>query len=184
MAFTGVNDPAFLEVGPANVYLFNPISSDDEILGFMGEDMAITIATEAVDLTGAQRGNVPLDKVIIGGFFRIVIPFKEITLENFALGIPNSLRFTTGGEKVEFVPRVGLSMRSLARKLTIIKIIGGVESTLPEDTFVIPLAAPVDAEVSFPFSPTEQRIINATFEAFTDETLGGRWAFVGDELAS
>lgn len=184
MAFVGVNDPSFLEVGPANVFLRNPTTLDDEILGFMGEDMALTISTEAVELTGAQRGTVPLDKVITGGFFRVTIPFKEITLENFQLGIPNSEIFTTGGTKVEFRPRVGQSLRALARRMTIIKIIGGVQSTLAEDTFIIPLASPVDAEVSFPFSPTEQRIINATFEAFTDESLGGRWAFVGDEFAS
>jgi hypothetical protein len=184
MAFVGVNDPANLELGPANVFLRDPISGDDLILGFMGEDMAITISTEAADLTGAQRGNVPLDKVVIGGFFRITIPFKEITLENFQRAIPNAEIFTTGGTKVEFRPRVGLSLRSIATRMTIIKIIGGIQSTLTEDTFIIPLAAAADAEVSFPFSPTEQRVILANFEAFTDETLGGRWGFVGDEFAS
>lgn len=184
MAFVGVNDPANLELGPANAFVRDPISGDDLILGFMGEDMSITISTEAAPLTGAQRGNVPLDKVIIGGFFRIVLPLKEISLENLARGIPNAELFTVGGTKVEFRPRVGQSLRALATRLTIVKIIGGIQSTLPEDTFIIPLAAAVDAEVVLPFSPVEQRVILATFEAFTDESLGGRWAFVGDELAS
>lgn len=184
MAFTGTLDPLQLEVGPANVFLFNPVSGDDELLGFMGDDMTITVATEAVPLTGAQTGNVPQDKVVIGGSFQITIPFKEITIEKLAQGIPNSDLFILGGTKVEFRPKVGLSMRGTAVKMTIKKLIGGVESTLPEDIFVIPLAAAVDAEVTIPFSPTEQRVINATFEAWPDPAFGNRWAFVGDEFAS
>lgn len=184
MAFTGVLDPLQLEVGPANVFLFNPDTSDDEFLGFMGDDLIITVATEAVALTGAQTGTVPQDKVVVGGSFMITIPFKEITIERFSQGIPNTDRFILGGEKVEFRPKVGLSLRGIAQKMTIKKLIGGVESTLPEDIFVIPLAAAVDAEVTVPFSPTEQRIINATFEAWPDPAFGNRWAFVGDEFAS
>ena len=65
-----------------------------------------------------------------------------------------------------------------------IKVIGSDESTDPADIFVIPIAAAVDAEVSLPFSPTEQRVFSATFEAWPDPALDNRWAFTGDEFAS
>lgn len=177
-------DATLLEVGPANVYIDDGSPAPGLLLGFMGDELAVTMSTEVSILTGAQRGTVPLDKVVSGGFFRVTVPFKEISLENLQLGFPNSELFILGGTRVDFKPKVGLSMLSLAKKMTIIKLIGGVESLLAEDTLVIPLASPSDTEVVFPYHPTEQRIILATFEAFPDPANNDRWAFMGDEAAS
>lgn len=174
-------DAQKLEVGPANVYLEE--ESVDVLLGFMGDDLSVQMSTEAVALTGAQTGTVPQDKVITGGTFTITVPFKEISLENFARAFPNS-DLSAGGTRVDFKPKVGQSMRALAKKLTLKKIIGGVESALTKDHLVIPYASPSDAEVTVTFSPTEQRIVNATFEAWPDAANGNRWAFMGDELGS
>lgn len=168
-------DASLLEVGPANVYY------DNVLLGFMGDDLAVTIATEATPLTGAQTGSIPQDKVVSGGSFRVTVPFKEISLQNFARAIPNAILVTgaTSGTRVDFVSQVGKSMRALAKKLEIRKFRGGSESTDPKDFLVIPFASPVDGEVTIPFHPTEQRVITATFEAWPDAS--GRWAFAGDE---
>src|SRR3990172_523743 len=127
--FTGQLDNTKLELGPANVYIssvlsdsLSPPGTGDatmEHLGFMGDDMSIAVSAEAVPLTGAQTGTTPLSKVIVGGTFRVTLPFKEITLANFARAFPNALRFTTGGEKVEFRIRTGLNMRTNARKMVI-----------------------------------------------------------------
>jgi len=173
-------DATKLEVGPANVYLDE---TGDQLLGYMGDDLTVTMGTEAVALTGAQKGTSPLDKVVTGGSFKVSVPFKEISLQNFARAFPNCQLVGTSPQRVDFVNRVGLSLRSLAKKLTIKKIIGGVESTNKKDILIIPLASPVDAEVSVTYSPTEQRVINASFEAWPDDTTG-RWAYMGDELAS
>lgn len=171
-------DPTALELGPANV------SFDSVFLGFLGDDLAINMTTEAVPLTGAQTGTVPQDKVVTGGTFQVVVPFKEISLANINKAFPNSDIFVLGGTKVEFRPKVGLGLRSIAKELKVIKVIGSDESTDPADIFVIPIAAAVDAEVSLPFSPTEQRVFSATFEAWPDPALDNRWAFTGDEFAS
>jgi len=173
-------DARNLEVGPANVYLEE--SGVDVLLGYLGEDLTLEMASTASPLTGAQKGETPLDKVISGGSFKLTVPFKEITLENFSRAFPNS---TLTGDKarVDFLPRVGLSMRSLAKKLTLKKIIGGVESTQAKDHLVILEASPVDGSVSIVFSPTGQRVIKATFEGWPDDETG-RWAFMGDELSS
>ena len=76
-----------------------------------------------------------------------------------------------------------MSLRSLAKKLTLKKIVGGVESALVKDHLIIPEASPVEGELSVAFTPTDQRVLAATFEAWPDDTTG-RWAFFGDELAS
>jgi hypothetical protein len=173
-------DATKLEIGPANVYLEE--DGADVLLGYMGDDLTLHMTTTAAELTGAQTGTVPQNKIITGGSFRVTVPLKEISLENFARAFPNS---TLTGDKtrVDFLPRVGLSLRDLAKKMTIKKIIGGVESASKADILIIPEASPVDAEITFTYSPTAQRIINATFEAWPDETTG-RWAYMGDELGS
>lgn len=150
-------------------------------VGFMGEELAVAITAEAVALTGAQTGNVPQDKVISGGSFVVTVPFKEISLDAIRRAFPNAFVFKTtdGKQRIDFTVRVGASMRKRASRMEIRKFVGGAESADPKDTLVIPLAAPTDAEVSLPFSPTDQRVITASFEAWPDSN--GRWAFTGDE---
>lgn len=175
----GVNSQ-YLELGPANVYIQE--GGVDVNVGYLAEGLEYHASTTVAELTGAQAGASPLDKVVTGGRVWIVVPFKEITLENIARAFPNCT-ITVGKTRVDFLNRVGLSLRSLAKKLTIKKIVGGVESTNKADHFIIPEASPADTELNIPFSPTTQRVINATFEAWPDDATG-RWSFLGDELGS
>jgi hypothetical protein len=166
-----------LEVGPANVYF------DDVLLGYMGDTLALLISTEVVPLTGAQAGTSPINKVVSGGNVTVRVPFKEVTMQNFARAIPNAVLVTgaTSGTRLDIKNRVGFLLRSLAKKLVIKKIIAGQETTDPAHIIVIPEATPAESEITFPFSPTEQRILEVTFQAWPDGTTG-RWAFMGDEF--
>ena len=173
-------NPELLEVGPANVYV-----QEGEVnigLGFMGDTLAVNMGTTASDLTGAQTGDVPQDSVVSGGHFRIVVPFKEISMENMNRAFANCV-LNASKQRVDFMPRLGLSLRSIAKRMTIKKLVGGVESLLPKDWFIIYLAAPATGDVNFPFHPTQQREILANFIAFPDRVTG-RWSFMGDELSS
>lgn len=182
-----------LELGPANVYYDENGDGVPELfLGAMGDELAVTMATEASPLTAAQTGTVPQAKVVTGGSFKVTIPFKEIALRNFQRAFPNATYTSgVGGERVDFLPRVGLNLRTIAKKMKIVKLLGGTESTDPNDIMIIPLAAPADTEVVIPFSPTEQRMITATFEAWPQSVavppfgfVANRWAFMGDEFTS
>jgi hypothetical protein len=152
-------------------------------VGALGDDLQVTIATEAQVLTAAQTGTMPQGKVISGGRLQIAVPFKEITLENFQRAIPNAVLFDdkagTPKKRVEFVSRVGLSMRDLAQKMEIRKITAGVESTAPADILVLNEVSPVEGEVLIPYSPTDQRVITATFEAWPDSR--GLYGSFGDQ---
>jgi hypothetical protein len=152
-------------------------------VGYLGEGVAYQVTTEANPLTGAQKGNVALDKVVVGGMVKVVIPFKEISLDNFKAGIPlTRLVSNSDGSKrrLDFAVTVGLSMRSRAVKMEIRKIKGGFESVLPQDRIIIPEISPAEGEVTFPFAPTTQREIMTNWYAWPDDTTG-RWAFTGDE---
>lgn len=153
-------------------------------VGYLGDEVAFQVTTEAANLTGAQAGNTPLDKVVIGGMVKVVIPFKEISLDNLRRGVPSARvtqNATATKRRVDFVVAVGQSMRqTLSVKMTIKKIKGGFESPLPADHIIIPEISPAEGEVNFPFAPTTQRVIMTNWYAWPNDVTG-RWAFMGDE---
>lgn len=153
-------------------------------VGFLGDEVAYQVTTEAANLTGAQTGNVPQDKVIIGGQVKVVIPFKEISLDNLRRGVPSARVVENSDQskrRVDFTVAVGQSMRqTLSVKMTIKKIKGGFESPLPADHIIIPEISPAEGEVNFPFAPTTQRVIMTNWYAWPNSNTG-RWAFMGDE---
>lgn len=153
-------------------------------VGYVGDAVAYQVTTETANLTGAQAGNVPLDKVVIGGMVKVVVPFKEISLDNLRIGVP-SARLVENADKskrrVDFIVAVGASMRQqLSLKMELVKLKGGFESPLPGDTIVIPSISPAEGEVNFPFAPTTQREIVTNWYAWPN-SVTGRWAFMGDE---
>ena len=172
-------DSQNLELGPCNIYLEE--SDVDVNVGYLG-NVTVKLGSEASPVTGAQKGTSALDKFLTGGGVQVTVEFKEMTLKNFARAYPHSVLIGNGA-RVDFTNRVGLSLRSLAKKLTLKKIVGGVESALAKDHLIIPEASPVEGEISVAFTPTDQRVLAATFEAWPDDVTG-RWGFMGDELAS
>jgi len=153
-------------------------------VGYLGESVAYQVTTSANPLTGHTTGDTPLDKVVVGGMVRVVIPFKEISLDNLRLGVPSArLVENADGSKrrVDFSVAVGESLRSQAMKMTLNKIRGGFESPLPADIIVIPEISPAEGDVNFPFSPTTQREILTNWYAWPN-AVTGRWSFTGDEF--
>ena len=152
-------------------------------VGFLGDAVAYQVTTETANLTGAQTGNVPQNKVVIGGMTKVVIPFKEISLDNLRLGVP-SARLVQNADRskrrVDFTVAVGADLRSQSLRMEIRKIKGGFESTLPQDIIVIPEISPAEGEVNFPFAPVTQREILTNWYAWPD-SITSRWAFLGDE---
>jgi len=171
-------DNTLLEMGPANVYF------DGKLLGYMGDQLAVTIETTVTALTGAQAGSSPLDKVVTGGRVHVAVPIKEISLHHMATGILNAILVSgsVSGTRLDILNRVGLSARSLAKELKIVKLRGTGsgfnESTDPADTIIMPEASPADSSVVIPFAPTTQREIVVTFECWPDATTG-RWCYMG-----
>jgi len=182
---TGVVNEASNDAYPDPVFLTGGDGAAERVdVGFLGDEVAYQVTTEAANLTGAQTGNVPQDKVVIGGMVKVIIPFKEITLDNFRRGVP-SARVVTNSDgsksRVDFAVAVGQSMRdTLTVKMEIIKIKGGFESPLPADKIVIPEISPAEGEVNFPFAPVTQRVIMTNWYAWPNQNTG-RWAFMGDE---
>lgn len=154
-------------------------------VGYLGDAVMFQVTTEAASLTGAQAGNTPLDKVVIGGMVKVVIPFKEISLDNLRIGVPSARvveNEDNSRRRVDFIVAVGASMRQqLSLRMEIIKIKGGFESPLAADRIIIPEISPAEGEVNFPFAPVTQREIMTNWYAWPNDVTG-RWAIMGDEL--
>lgn len=170
-----IYDSDNLQLGPCTIYI------GGNSVGIIG-DVTVGMGTGAAPLTGAHMGDVPLDKVITGGHFTFTIQFKEMTLQNFALAFPNCV-LSPGKTHVDFMPRIGLSLRSIAEPITLKQIVGGVETTDPSRIIVAPLASPVEGDIDVGYTPTTQRILTAKFETWPDD-ISGRWGYMGDELGS
>ena len=163
-----------------------PLAGGSEIgvqtdVGFLGDAVAYQVTTETSPLTGAQTGNVPQNKVVVGGMVKVVIPFKEISVVNLQAGVPSARLVSNSDgslQRVDFSVAVGADLRSLSLQMYIIKIKGGFESSLPQDTIVIPEISPAEGEVNFPFAPTTQREIMTNWYAWPDPVTG-RWAYLG-----
>ena len=182
---TGVVNESGNDAYPNPVFLTGGDGAEETVdVGFLGDEVAYQVTTESANLTGAQTGNVPQDKVVIGGMVKVIIPFKEIDLDNLRRGVP-SARVVENQDKskrrVDFTVAVGASMRQqLSVKMVIRKIKGGFESPLPADHIIIPEISPAEGEVNFPFAPTTQRVIMTNWYAWPNFQTG-RWAFMGDE---
>jgi len=175
MALTGTVDRTKLQMGPANVYF------DSVHLGYLSDALEVEIAVTASGLTGAQAGTANLDKIVTGGTVMVKVPLKELSLTKMATGLLNSGLVTgISGTRLDFKNKVGLSARDQAKELRIISLIGGVETTDPSKIYVIPQASPADSAVKIPFSPTEQRVVEVTFEAWPSDATG-RWMYLGDQ---
>jgi hypothetical protein len=172
-------DSRNMELGSCNIYLTE--SNIDVNVGYLG-NVTVKFSTQASPLTASQRGTIPVDKVISSGGAQVTIEFKELTLQNYARAFPGAV-LTGDGNRVDFINRVGLSLRSIAKKLTLKKIIGGTESALTKDHVIFPEASPVEGDLSVVFEPATQRVLAATFDAWPNDTTG-RFAYIGDELAS
>lgn len=150
-------------------------------VGALGEGLQVVVGTAAQELTAAQTGNVAQDEVVTGGQVTFTVPFKEMVFENFARAIPNArvIEGADGKRRLDFVVRVGESRRQFATRLELRPMIGGVETTDPNEIYIVPLATAVAADVTIPFSPTAQQEMSATFRAWPD--ANGRWMFKGSE---
>lgn len=155
----------------------------ERFLGALSDETTVNISSSTAPLTAHLTGTQPRDKVVTGGTFQILTGLKEITPENFALAFANAILIegANGLKRLDFTVRAGESLRkSRGTRLQLRKVVGGTESTDPNDILTVPEASPVDAEVTLPFNVTDQRVVNATFEAWPDGL--GRLAFFGTEV--
>jgi hypothetical protein len=158
-----MGNPANLRLAPAIVRL------DGTDLGYTSYDNAIEVAdtSKGIELKAAQEGDTAVDIILSGHGCTVKVPLAEVTPEKLAMAIPNS---TLVGGLVTIKNRPGLSLRSLAKPLTVTRIIGGVESTDPNDILTFGEVTPMPGTVTQIFDAKKQQELLLTLVAWPDPT--------------
>ena len=169
-----------LELGPCQV-LFGTAGAEAD-LGKTEGGVIINFGTDVVDLTSDQYGTAPEEQVITGQKATIVIPLADITLDNLAIALNQTKLAKLNKYGIPGTNIVGTALKDTkAQSLLLKKYVSGAVSTDTEDWIRFAKAAPVST-FDYPFSKTDQRIIEVTFTAFPDDD--DNLYYIGDETAA
>lgn len=178
----GVVDNSYLELGSANVYV-DEGAGDIFVGGTSGID--VEVKEEWADLETDQAGVG--NRVLVNQDFNVSFNLREIKLEQWrrVLASVKAIKDDADSAKrrLEFRKVSGIDQLSLAHKITIKPIIGGVETTNKEKIIVIPFAAPFADTVKWSYAAKTQREVPARFACLPDAANNNRCLYMGDETA-
>jgi len=163
--------------------------SHDSNVGAIDEGLEVAVKTDTMKLTAAATGTAVVDEVVTGAEITIKVIFKEIKMESLKRACATSTTIvddtTPTKRRWEVGPRNGLSLRSISKRLTIVPLVGGAETTNLEDIIVAPYAVPGAGTLKLMFSNNVQRTIEADFVCLPGLTVGKGLCclFTGDETA-
>lgn len=151
-------------------------------LGYTKGGVDVTISTSRKEIKVDQFGESPINEYIQGRMVEVKVPMAESDLEKLTLALPGSVMTTGTGGKKKLVVKTGIgtSLRSIAAKLVLHPT--GVVSTMKNDDFVVPLAAP-SGDMEFAFNFEDERVYMVTFKGYPDNSTGELFTF-GDESAT
>jgi len=170
-----------LVIGPANIYL-----TENAVQQFVGgiAGAQISIKQTWADLTADNLGVTAVNKILVGVEAWIEFSFREIDLINFSRAILGSKSYiddvTPTKRRVEVYPRVGQDLASIARKLELKPIVGGVETTDKEKWIVADKAAPDSETIQWAYQNAGQREIQARFWLMPDSANNNRLFYMGE----
>lgn len=165
-----------LHLGPVNVY-FNSIQIATE------GGASITFESQMAELLKDETGVTPVDEVHLGQKVTATIQVADHDVALLPTLFPNVTTVGTTTKRYEFRPATGKKMSTIANTLELIKVIDGVESTDPNDSWVICKAAP-SGSVTLEYTKDKQSVYAVTFKGYTDTTANDRIAYIGDPAAS
>lgn len=165
-----------LELSPCRVYFGTEGSEED--LGRTEGGVRAAFTTDIGDLMSDQWGSQPIDGVFTGQGVTVTVPLAEITLENLAIALNQTV---VGDALIEGERLVGTKLSDQGQSLLLKKYVDGSISTDAEDWLRFPVAAPVGSP-EITFSRSDQRVIEVEFRCFPDSS--DILYYIGDESAS
>jgi hypothetical protein len=136
-------------------------------LGYTKGGVEVEVSTDKHTVTVDQFGNTPISEYITGRSIVVRAPLAETTLENLAAIMPGTTVTGTTNKKASVNTGVGTNLLAIAEELRLHPI--GLDEADQSQDVVIPLAASAGA-ARFAFKLDEERIFNAEFVGYPDET--------------
>lgn len=174
--------------GPCNVYWDTASGGDNLNLGTT-DQVTVTIGMTKIELRDAQHGDRPADRAVSSQTCQISMGLAQATLERIAEVVQGiTLEKNTANEVTKFYLSDKISERdsAIAKQLTIVDIVAGVESTDPLDTINFWKVAPFSESIELVFDATGQRYLQVVFECYkSDDNLdenGNSTYFGSDEV--
>lgn len=144
------------------------------------DGVTIKSTTKKVGLQEAQYGESDADAVVTGGECSIELSITRSSLDRLAAIMQGFETHKTAGVYDGYGLGVALGENDsdILKQLSVVKIVGGVESTNPMDTFHFPKVAP-KTEAEWKYDAKTQRLTKSMFTAYrsADHVLNGKELF-------
>lgn len=172
------------------------ITYDGVDLGLTSGGVEVEVSTTKKEIKVDQFGDTVANEYIMGRNITVKAPLAETTLQNIADLMPGAVLVSDSGNtgtigaplagdkyKVTVTSGTGVSLFDLAKELILHPIEKDVGDT--SEDLTIPLAATA-GELSFAYKYDEERIFNAEFKGYPDNTATpkGLLFIYGDKTAT
>lgn len=160
-----------------NASLYRPFTAID-----LGGVDAVTVksSTKKVGLQEAQYGESDADAVVTGGDCSVEFSITRSSLDRMAKIMQGFETRKSSGVYAGYGIGVSLGENDsdIVEQLTLVRIVGGVESTDPLDTLHFPLSAP-KTEAEWKYDAKTQRLTKSMFTAYRspNHVLNGKQLF-------
>lgn len=180
MAFTaGVNKTDNVRLGTC-VIIYNGSE-----LGFTTGGVEVELSTTTKEIKVDQYGDTPVDDRIMGRTVMVKCPVAETSIEQIANTMLGTVRYSTGGDKIEIRSGTGISLLANAQELILrpVDLHGDGASPDRSEDFIVHLAAAPGA-LQFAYKYDDQRVFNLEFRGYADPANNGRICTYGDPAAT
>ncbi len=170
-------------IGPVAVYLYENAAFVN--VGGTGP-VEVEVKSTWENLVAEQLGTAPANAVCTGVEAKVTFAFREIILENFARACKAYVKtyHDLTKRRVEIGANVGQDLKSIAQKIKLVPLVGGVETTDLEQIVFADFAAPSANTIKIPFAAKGQREIAAEFILLPDPSKANRLLYLGDDTAT
>lgn len=144
------------------------------------DSVSIKASTKKVGLQEAQYGESDADAVVTGGDCSVEFSITRSSLDRLQRIMQGFVTHKTAGTYDGYGIGVALGENDsdIVQQLTLVRIVGGVESTNPLDTLHFPKSAP-KTEAEWKYDAKTQRLTKSMFTAYrsADHVLDGKELF-------
>lgn len=164
-------------------------------LGLTSGGVEVEVTTTKKEIKVDQYGDTIANEFVMGRNVMAKVPLVEITLQLLADLMPGSTLVEDSGNtgtyaapqpgdkfKVDVTSGTGLSLFDLAGEL-VLRPIEKVGTGDASEDFVIPLASTA-GELSFAYKYDEERVFNAEFKGYPDQSQGNLLFIYGDRTTT
>jgi hypothetical protein len=171
------------QLGPCQI-LYHLLSESGTTLTDLGKTFGgveLDISESMQQIKSDQDGEVPIDEFITGTVVKVTARLADITLENFAFMLKQTVETETTKKKVIVTANTGTSLMTAGAKIVIKPYVQGVPTSDANMWYTLPKAG-INATAKIMFDNANQRVIEFVATGYPDDD--GACLILGDETVA